>query len=78
MTLWVVPHHGNTPAKFDGHRHRGIGDVMVLVCHVVSLDNVTEGSSKIMGRNHSRLIITILASLVAIGILVVVCHVIFT
>ena len=42
----------NTPAKFDGHRHRGIEDVMVLVCHVISLDNVTEGSSKIMGRNH--------------------------
>ena len=42
----------NTPAKFDGHRHRGIEDVMVLVCHVISLDNVTEESSKIMGRNH--------------------------
>ena len=42
------------PAKFCGHRRIGIGDIMVLVCHVISNDHVIRGSSNFMGRSLSR------------------------
>ena len=28
-----ISHH---PSKLGSHRHRGIGDIMLLVCHVIS------------------------------------------
>ena len=31
---------GYYPAKFGGHRHNDSGDIVVLVCHVISQDNV--------------------------------------
>ena len=30
------------PAKFDGHRYCGRGDMMYLVCHVISQDHETK------------------------------------
>ena len=44
----------HTPAKFDGCKHRGRGDIMILVCHVISQDHVTKGSNSIMGRSPSN------------------------
>ena len=35
------------PAKFGGDKHRGSGDIMVLICHVISQDLLTEGASNI-------------------------------
>ena len=34
-----------TRPKFAGHRHCGSGDIVVLVCHVISPDRVTQGRS---------------------------------
>ena len=31
-------------AKFGGHRHSGSGDIMVLVCPMISHDHVIRGS----------------------------------
>ena len=39
--LLIVCHH---PAKFLGHSHYGSGDVMVLICHVITQDHVITGS----------------------------------
>ena len=39
------------PAKFGGHRHRGSGDTMFLVSHVISQDCVTKKHSNIMRRS---------------------------
>ena len=52
--------------KFSGHRHCGSGDMMVLVCQVISDNHVTKGSFDFMGRIPSKSVI-ILPSLVAIG-----------
>ena len=30
-------------AKFGGHWHSGSGDIIILVCHVISQDHVTKG-----------------------------------
>ena len=30
---------GFHPAKFGGHRHSDSGDIMLLVCHVISLNS---------------------------------------
>ena len=46
-----MSHH---PAKFSGHRHSGGGDVMVLVCHVISQDHLIKKSSDFMGRTPTR------------------------
>ena len=35
-----VTHH---PFKFGGHRHCGIGDIIVLVCHVISQNTRLKG-----------------------------------
>ena len=32
------------PAKFGGHSHYDNGDIMILVCHIISLDNEIKGS----------------------------------
>ena len=39
--------------KSCGHRHCGSGDIMVIVCDVISQDHLTEGWSNIMGRSPS-------------------------
>lgn len=46
-----VSHH---PAKSGDHKHGGDGDIIVLVCHVISQDYVFKVSSDIMGRSRSR------------------------
>ena len=46
-----VCHH---PAKIGGHRRCCIGEIMVLVCHVISQDHVTKELSKFMGRSPSK------------------------
>ena len=40
--------------KSGGHRHCGSGDIMISGCHVISLDQVIEGSCNFMGRSPSR------------------------
>ena len=30
----------HSPDKFGGHNHRGSGDIIVLVCHVIPQDQV--------------------------------------
>ena len=57
-------------AKFGGYGYCSSGDIMVLVCHVILQDYVTNGSGKFTGRNASRKA-TILQRLVAIGTVVV-------
>ena len=42
------------PAKSDDHRQCNSGDMMVLVCHVISQDYVTNRSNKTMGQKYSR------------------------
>ena len=46
----VSYHH----AKFDGHMHCGIGDIMILACYVILKDHVIKGSCDFMSRNPSR------------------------
>ena len=41
-------------AKLGGHRDSDSGDIVVLVCDVISLDHVIEGSSEFIGRDPSR------------------------
>ena len=55
----------HTPIKFGDDRHRGRGDVLVFVCHMISEHHVTKRSRNI-GRNPSRLV-TILPRVVVIG-----------
>ena len=40
-------------AKFSGYRHCGSGDIMVLVCQIISQDHVIKGSCNFMGRSQS-------------------------
>ena len=47
-----------TPAKFGSKRHRGSVD---LVCHVISIEHKTKGSSNIVG--SPSMMITIFSSL---------------
>ena len=42
------------PAKFDGNRHCGDGDVMILVCHVISQDYVIKELFDVIGVIPSR------------------------
>ena len=42
------------PAKFGGHRHCGIGDIMVLVFHVILEDHIIKASFDFIGRSPSR------------------------
>ena len=57
-----MSHHSN---KFGGHRHCGIGDITILVCHVISQDHVIKGLCPFIDSSPSRLVI-ILRSVVAI------------
>ena len=57
-----------TPTQFGDHKHCGSGDIMVLVSRVSLQEHMTKGLSN-MGRGPSRLV-TILPSLVVIGILI--------
>ena len=50
-----------TPAKFGSKRHRGSVDLKVLVCHVISKEHKTKGSSNIVG--SPSMMITIFSSL---------------
>ena len=65
--LLKVSHH---PATFLGHKHCGSGDIMVLVCHVISQDRMTKRWSNIMGESTSWKV-TSLPCLVVISIVVV-------
>ena len=46
-----VSHH---LAKFAGHRYCGIGNIMVLDCHVILQDIVIKGSCDLIGRTPVR------------------------
>ena len=72
MTLSLEPVKvSQHPAKFGDHRHSGSGDIMVLICHVISQGHVMNWSYELKGRNPSRKA-TLLQSSVAIATLVVV------
>ena len=62
-----ICHH---PAKFDGHRTCGSGDIVVLVYHMISQDQVIKGSCDFMGGSRSWYV-TILSRFVAVGFVVV-------
>ena len=47
----MVSHH---PNKFGGHRYCGIGDIIVLVCNLITQDHVIKGSSAFIGSSPSR------------------------
>ena len=49
-----VSHH---PSKFGGRRHCGSEDIMVLVCHMISQDDLIKGSYNFLGRSPSGLAI---------------------
>ena len=46
--------YGYDPTKFGDHRPYGSGDIIVLVCHVISIDHVIKDSFDFMGRSPSR------------------------
>ena len=46
-----VSHH---PLNFDFHRHCGSGDVILLVCHLISQDDMIKQERDIMGSTSSR------------------------
>ena len=47
MELLKVTHH---PTKFGGRMHCGIGDIIVLVYHVIWQEHVIKGSYDFIGR----------------------------
>ena len=55
---------------FGGHRHSDSRDIMVLVCHVISKDQVIKGSYDFMSGNHSWYF-TILENSADIGVVIV-------
>ena len=59
----------HTLTSFGGDKHCESGDIMVLLCHVISQDSVSKLSNS-MDRSLSRLVTT-LPSLVVIGTVVV-------
>ena len=58
------------PSKFGLHRRCDSGGMMVLVCHVISLNHMIEKSCDFMGGSRLRQVI-ILSSLMFIGTVVV-------
>ena len=60
----------NQPTKFGGHKRYGSGDMMILVCHVISQDHMIKRSCDCMGRSPLKQV-TMLQSLVAIATLLV-------
>ena len=66
ITLSIGVLQGWSPsAKFNGHEYCGIGDIKVLVCHVILQDELIKGSCDFMGWSLS-IYVTILPRLVAI------------
>lgn len=71
MALYVGPTHGKSHStKFNGHKHHRDGDLMVLLCDLITQDYMSKASSNVIGRNPSRLF-TILTNLLVIGTVVV-------
>ena len=71
VTLRLEPLiESHTSAKLGSERHLGSGDIMVLVCHVISQNHVAKGVSNITDMSP-YMFVTILPSLVVIGTVVV-------
>ena len=53
-------------AKFDGHLRSGNGDIVFLICHMISQDYMIEGSCNFISKigKSSLMQVTILPSLV--------------
>ena len=62
-----MSHH---PTKFGSHSHCGCGNIMVLVCHVISQSHVMKRSRYYMGRYPSKPV-TILQNVVTMATLAV-------
>ena len=46
VALYVGPTHGKShPTKFNGHKHHRRGDLMVLLCHLITQDHMSKASS---------------------------------
>ena len=80
MTLWFgvlkISYH---PGKFGGHKHGRGGDIIVLICQVISPDHVKKHSCDIVGSSPSRqaTILQNVAAIFASGVtMILVCHVI--
>ena len=56
-------------AKFGSHRHCGSGDLLILVCHVISQDHAIKGSCYFMSGPK-------FGGTVSENIMILVCHVI--
>ena len=55
VTLWVGVLHGKSPyCTVCGHRHCGSGDIMILICHVISQDYLTQKLCDFLARSASR------------------------
>ena len=65
--LLKVSHH---PIKFGGHTHCYIGDIMILVCCMISQDHIIRGSCAFIGSGPLTWII-IVSRMVAIDALIV-------
>ena len=61
-----VRHH---PNRFGGHKHCGIGDIMVVVCYVTLQNHKIKALYEFMAKSPSKQV-TILPNLVAIGTVV--------
>ena len=80
MNLWFGTLKVNyLPGKFDGHKLCRSGDIIVLVCHVISQDHMMKQACNTTGKSPLRQV-TILQNLAAIFasgvIMILVCHVI--
>ena len=65
MLYGQSPQESHHSTKFGSYRHFGSGDIVILVCQVISEDHVIEGSCDFMSRSPSTKF-TILPSLVDI------------
>lgn len=63
----MVSHH---PAKFACHRHCSSGDVIFLICHDISPDQLSQELCNLIDRSPSGSVTT-LPSFVAIDIVIV-------
>ena len=45
------------PARFGSHRNCGSGDIILLVCHVISQDHMIKGSCVLICRSPLRKVI---------------------
>ena len=53
MLYGQSPQESHHSTKFGSYRHFGSGDIVVLVCQVISEDHVIEGSCDFMSRSPS-------------------------